>query len=70
MLALNDLYDYFVTMVCSQCAAIRHPKMVLLARSAMAIVHPDADGATSDQVKYVSYLHIASVETLTGASSR
>lgn len=48
---------------------IRHPEMALLARSAMAIVHPDADGSPSDKVEYVSYLLIASVETLTGASA-
>ena len=49
---------------------IRHPEMASLARSAMVIVHPDADGSPSDKVEYVSYLHIASVETLTGAASR
>ena len=48
---------------------IRHAEMAMLARSAMAIVHPDADGTPSDKVEYVSYLHIASVETLTGISA-
>ena len=45
---------------------IRHPEMAILAKSAMVIVHPDADGAPSDKVEYVSYLHISSVETLAG----
>ena len=45
---------------------IRHPEMASLARTAMVIVHPDADGSPSDRVEYVSYLHIASVETLVG----
>jgi hypothetical protein len=45
---------------------VRHPEMVILAKSAMVILHPDADGGPSDKVEYVSYLHIASVETLVG----
>jgi hypothetical protein len=48
---------------------IRHPEMASLARSAMVIVHPDAGGQPSDQVEYVSYLHVASVETLAGAAA-
>ena len=48
---------------------IRHPEMASLARSAMIIVHPDAEGAPSDRVEYVSYLHIASVETLASAAA-
>ena len=49
---------------------IRHPEMASLARSAMVIIHPDADGGPSDKVEYVSYLHIASVETLVGEKAR
>jgi hypothetical protein len=45
---------------------IRHPEMASLSKSAMVVVHPDADGSPSDKVEYVSYLHIASVETLRG----
>jgi hypothetical protein len=45
---------------------IRHPEMAMLARSAIAIVHPDADGTPTDKVEYVSYLHISSVETMIG----
>jgi hypothetical protein len=48
---------------------IRHPEMASLARSAMVIIHPDAQGEPSDKVEYVSYLHIASVETLAGAAA-
>lgn len=48
---------------------VRHPEMALLAKSAMAVVHPDADGSPSDKVEYISYLHIASIETLTGATA-
>jgi hypothetical protein len=33
------------------------------------ILHPDADGTPSDRVEYVSYLHIASVETATGQAA-
>ena len=48
---------------------IRHPEMALLAKSVMAIVHLDAEGSPSDRVEYVSYLHIASVETAAGAAA-
>lgn len=48
---------------------IRHPEMVMFARSAMVVVHPDADGSPSDKVEYVSYLHVASVETLAGQTA-
>lgn len=48
---------------------VRHPEMALLPKSAMAVVHPDADGSPSDKVEYISYLHIASIETLTGATA-
>lgn len=49
---------------------IRHPEMASIARSALVIVHPDADGAPSDKVEYLSYLHIASIETLAGIATR
>ena len=48
---------------------IRHPEMASLTRSALVIVHPDADGSPSDKVEYVSYLHVASVETVVGAAA-
>ena len=49
---------------------VQHPEMASLARSAMVLVHPDADGTPSDKVEYISYLHIASVETLSGVARR
>ncbi len=48
---------------------IRRREMAMLARSAMAIVHADAHGRPSDKVEYISYLHIASVETIVGAAA-
>lgn len=48
---------------------IRHPEMVTFAKSALVLVHPDADGSPSDKVEYISYLHVASVETLTGQAA-
>jgi hypothetical protein len=48
---------------------IRHPEMASLARSALVIVRPNANGSPSDEVEYVSYPHIASVETLAGAAA-
>lgn len=49
---------------------IRHPEMASLAKTAMVIIHADAEGLPTDKVEYISYLHIASVETLAGAGSR
>ena len=49
---------------------IRHPEMAMLAKTALVILHPDADGGPSDKLEYVSYLHVASVETLAGATSK
>lgn len=49
---------------------IRHPEMATMAKSALIVVHPDADGSPSDKVEYISYLHIASVETLAGAVAK
>jgi hypothetical protein len=48
---------------------IRHPEMASLAKSALVIIHADADGTPSDKVEYVSYLHVASVETLVGTAA-
>lgn len=48
---------------------IRHPEMALLTKGAMIIVLADATGGSTDEVEFVSYLHIASVETLSGAAA-
>jgi hypothetical protein len=48
---------------------IRHPEMAALTRGALVIVHPDADGAPSDKVEYISYLHVANVETVVGTAA-
>jgi hypothetical protein len=48
---------------------IRHPEMAILAKSALIIVHPDADGSPSDRVEYISYLHVASVESVIGTAA-
>ena len=48
---------------------IRHPEMASFTKSALVIVHPGADGSPSDKVEYVSHLHVASVETLVGATA-
>jgi hypothetical protein len=38
--------------------------MAVLAKSAMIVVLPDVDGGPSDRWEFLSYLHIAHVETL------
>jgi len=43
---------------------VRHPEMALLARSRMIVTLPDPDGGPSDQVEFVSYLHIANVQSM------
>jgi hypothetical protein len=43
--------------------------MASLTKSALVIVRPDPDGGPSDRVEYVSYLHVASVETVVGAAA-
>lgn len=43
---------------------IRHPKMAMITKHALAVTLPEADGGPSDRVEYCSYLHIASVETI------
>ena len=40
-----------------------------LGRSALVIVHPDADGGPSDKEQHISYLHIASVEAPAGRAA-
>jgi hypothetical protein len=48
---------------------VRHPEMASFTKSALVIVHPGPDGSPSDRVEYVSYLHVASVETVVGAEA-
>jgi hypothetical protein len=47
---------------------IRHPEMALLARSAMMVVFPDVDGGPSDRWEFLSYLHVAHVETMSASA--
>jgi hypothetical protein len=53
-----------ITMSTGTIFEVRHPEMAILARSAMLIVLPDRDGGPSDRWEFLSYLHIAHVETL------
>ena len=48
---------------------IRHPEMATLTKTGLIIVPPEPDGSPSDYFEVCSYLHIASVETGTGAGS-
>jgi hypothetical protein len=43
---------------------VRHLEMASLGKSAMLVVLPDSDGGPSDRWEFLSYLHIAHVETL------
>ena len=53
-----------LTMSSGTVVEIRHPEMASLGKSAMLIVLPDPDGGPSDRWEFLSYLHIAHVETL------
>lgn len=48
---------------------IRHPEMATLTKTGLIIVLPEPDGSPSERFEVCSYLHIASVETGTGAGS-
>ena len=53
-----------VTMSGGAVFEVRHPEMASLGKSAMLVVLPDPGGAPSDRWEFLSYLHIAHVETL------
>jgi hypothetical protein len=67
MLTRRPFEPFRVKMCNGESFEIRHREMVSLARSAIMIVQPDAHGEPTDRVEYISYLHIASVETLAAA---
>ena len=52
-----------------QVLEVRHPEMMSFAKSALVVVHPDADGSPSDRTEFISYLHIVSVETAAGSAA-
>jgi hypothetical protein len=53
-----------VTMSSGQVFEVRHPEMASLARSRMTVTLPDQDGGLSDHVEFLSYLHIAHVQSM------
>jgi hypothetical protein len=53
-----------ITMSSGALFEVRHPEMASLGKSAMVIVMPDSDGGPSDRWEFLSYLHIAYVETI------
>lgn len=52
-----------ITMSSGAVFEVRHPEMASLGKSAMLIVLQDPDGGPSDRWEFLSYLHIAHVET-------
>lgn len=46
---------------------IRHPELATLTKTGLIVVLPEPDGSPSDRFEVCSYLHIASVETGSGA---
>jgi hypothetical protein len=53
-----------ITMSSGQVFEVRHPEMAALSRNYMLIIVPDEQGGPTDRWEYLSYLHIAHVETL------
>ena len=53
-----------ITMSSGTVFEVRHPEMAALAKSRMMVVLPEADGSPSERVEYLSYLHIAHIQTL------
>lgn len=49
---------------------IRHPEMTMLTKSALVVSLLEPDGSPSDRFEVCSYLHIASVETLSLSPGR
>jgi hypothetical protein len=47
-----------------QVLEVRHREMAWLARSRMMVTLPDPDGGPSDQIEFLSYLHIAYVQSV------
>ena len=53
-----------ITMSSGAVFEVRHPEMASLGKSAMLVVLPASDGGPSDRWEFLSYLHIAHVETI------
>jgi hypothetical protein len=64
MLTRRPFQPMRITMSSGGLFEVRHPEMASLGKSAMLVVLPDPDGGPSDRWEFLSYLHIAHVETL------
>lgn len=64
MLTRRPFQPMRITMSSGALFDVRHPEMASLGKSAMLVVLPDPDGGPSDRWEFLSYLHIAHVETL------
>jgi hypothetical protein len=64
MLTRRPFEPLRITMSSGQVFEVRHPEMASLARSRMTVTIPDADGEPSDRVEFLSYLHIAHIQSI------
>jgi hypothetical protein len=64
ILSRRPFEPFRVTMISGAAFEVRHPEMASLAKSRMMVVLPETDGGPSDRVEYLSYLHIAHIQTL------
>lgn len=64
MLTRKPFEPLRITMSSGQVFEVRHPEMASLAKSRMTVVLPEADGEPSDRVEFLSYLHIAHIQTM------
>ena len=64
MLTRHPFEPLRITMRSGQVFEVRHPEMASLARSRMTVTLPDETGEPSDRVEFLSYLHIANIQSL------
>jgi hypothetical protein len=64
MLVRRPFEPLRTTMSSGQVVEVRHREMASLARSRMTVTLPDENGEPSDRVEFLSYLHIAHLQSL------
>ena len=64
MLTRRPFEPLRITMSSGQVLEVHHPEMASLARSRMSVTIPDANGEPSDRVEFLSYLHIAHIQSI------
>ncbi len=69
LLTRRPFEAFRITMSSGQVFEVRHPEMAMLTKSRMMVTIVDERGRPSDQVEFLSYLHIAHVQTIQPSES-